>query len=84
MTRDIILGEIPILFKKYIYITPAVLGATVYYLLYNVIPEVVAYILGVIIITGIRIMAIFFKWNLPTIHENPATNLHIGDEDHKQ
>ena len=80
MIRDTILNEIPILFKKYIYIIPTVIGTLIYYLLYNVINEVIAFLIGAVVIMTIRILAIFLKWNLPNVHENPDTSLHISEE----
>jgi len=71
MTRDIILGTIPTIFRKRVYAVACMMGSSLYYLIVtyfmNGIPS--AYIVGSITCIGvifiIRMCATFFHWNMP-------------------
>ena len=65
--RDVLVGEIPIIFRKYIYLTPTLLGTIAYYFLSYTNMPLLAMGVGVAIIITLRVLAIVFKWNLPTI-----------------
>lgn len=64
--RDIFSAQIPMVFRKHIYLIPAVLGTGCYVFLLPYIPRLAAILISVFIILVIRILAIRFQWNLPT------------------
>lgn len=66
--RDILCGDVPLIFKPEIYATAALAGATIFVPLYLWLPDQriagIACILTVIII---RLGTIFYGWRLPTV-----------------
>lgn len=64
--RDIFSAQIPLVFRKHIYLIPALLGTSCYVLLLSHLPRLAAILISVSIILVIRILAILFHWNLPT------------------
>jgi len=66
MTREIIMNEVPALLRKRIYLVAALLGATLYYVLYSLsVSDLVAMPVSIILIVVIRILATVFKLNFP-------------------
>ena len=67
--RDILCTEIPIIFRKEIYATACIAGASAYFILqYTPLPNnVVVFIAGGIVIV-IRLLAVLFKLSLPTLY----------------
>tara|TARA_R110000787_G_scaffold86285_2_gene183960 strand:+ start:3541 stop:4161 length:621 start_codon:yes stop_codon:yes gene_type:complete len=67
--RDILCTEIPIIFRKEIYATACISGASAYFILqYTSLPNnIVVFIAGGIVI-AIRLFAVFFKLSLPTLY----------------
>ena len=66
MLRDVLLREMPFVLKKRVYAVAAILGALGSALLLRAgVGEIMAYGLGMIITTAVRILATVFKWNLP-------------------
>lgn len=65
MLRDILCNEVPIIFRKEIYATAALIGATLYLLLdyFQVIPEI-KLIASVVVVITIRILAVKYKIGL--------------------
>ena len=67
--RDTLCNEIPIIFRKEIYATACILGGFSYFLLQELpIPDAYAYLAGLIIVIGIRLLAVRFKIALPSIY----------------
>lgn len=64
--RDVFSAQIPLVFRKHIYLIPALLGTVCYVLLLPHLPRLVAILISVSIILIIRILAIRFRWNLHT------------------
>lgn len=64
--RDVFAHRIPIIFRKYIYLLPCLLGVLSYVLLLPV-NAVVAYVTGIAVIIGGRLIGIIFKINMPVI-----------------
>lgn len=79
-TRDILVGEIPIIFRKYVYATPAILGTLFYVIFYSIMNELAAMLIAIAIIVGIRILAITFKWDLPKIKQKKK-EIQVKDKD---
>ncbi|MAP80861.1 MAG: hypothetical protein CL526_07205 [Aequorivita sp.] len=67
--RDILCNQIPIIFRKEIYATACILGASAYFiLLKTAMPlEFVVIISGAIVFT-VRLLAVYFNLSLPTIY----------------
>lgn len=67
--RDILCNEIPIIFRKEIYATACILGATAYFLLHEtpISEDFIVIISGSIVIT-VRLLAVYFKLSLPSIY----------------
>lgn len=71
--RDIFTSRVPLIFRKHIYVLPALIGTAAYILLYGYISQIPAAVIGILLIIGIRILAIRFKWNLPIPHGKENT-----------
>ena len=68
MFRDIFVNEIPMIFRKYFYIIPCIIGSAVFTIMDKQLGEkfiILSVIVGLVIIVGLRMFAIIFKWNLP-------------------
>ena len=67
--RDTLCNEIPVIFRKEIYATACILGGFSYFLLQELpIPDTYAYLAGLLIVIGIRLLAVRFKIALPSIY----------------
>ncbi|MCC5932244.1 MAG: trimeric intracellular cation channel family protein [Cyclobacteriaceae bacterium] len=68
VTRDVLLNEVPLIFRKEIYATACLAGASLYFLLehYNV-PQVWSISITTIVIITIRLLSIKYKLGLPVI-----------------
>lgn len=67
--RDILCNEIPIIFRKEIYATACILGASAYFLLHAtpISENFIVIISGSIVIT-VRLLAVYFNLSLPSIY----------------
>lgn len=66
MLRDVLLQEMPFVLKKRVYAVAAIVGALGYALLMRMdMNGVMAYALGMMATTAVRILATVFRWNLP-------------------
>lgn len=82
--RDIMVARIPFVLKKRIYAVASLLGAVVYYeLKSNNIPQSISLIIGIIIVFGIRMASIHFKWELPKIHLDKNEKYINGQSENK-
>jgi uncharacterized membrane protein YeiH len=68
--RDILCTEIPVIFRKEIYATICILGGVVFFALkrFNLDNDVLYLITSLVIIT-VRLMAVKYKWYLPTLEK---------------
>ncbi|WP_269685276.1 trimeric intracellular cation channel family protein [Flavobacterium lacustre] len=66
--RDILCTEIPVIFRKEIYATVCIFGGIVFFFLkeMNLENDILYLITSLVIISG-RLMAVKFKWYLPTL-----------------
>lgn len=66
--RDILCNEIPIIFRREIYATICIIGGIVFFALkyFNLNNDILYVVTSLVIIT-IRLMAVRFKWYLPTV-----------------
>lgn len=67
--RDILCNEIPIIFRKEIYATACILGASAYFLLHftPITEDFIVIISGSIVII-VRLLAVYFNLSLPSIY----------------
>ena len=66
--RDILCNEIPIIFRREIYATICIIGGIVFFVLkYFNLNNDVLYLATSLVIITIRLMAVKFKWYLPTV-----------------
>jgi uncharacterized membrane protein YeiH len=68
--RDILCAEIPVIFRKEIYATICILGGIVFFILrkFNLNSDVL-YLTTSLVIISVRVMAVKFKWCLPTLNK---------------
>jgi len=66
--RDVFVNEVPIVFIKELYASASFVGVTIFYLLLLAGIELyAATIAGIIIVTGLRLVAMKYNWNLPKV-----------------
>ena len=66
--RDILCTEIPIIFRREIYATICILGGIIFFVLRKLNFESdVLYLTTSLVIISVRLMAVKFKWYLPTL-----------------
>ncbi len=64
--RDVIMREIPCVFKKRIYVIAAFVGVALYYLLLKIgVGDPIAMPVSAIAVFTVRVLATVFKWNMP-------------------
>lgn len=70
LIRDLMLMEIPFVFKKRIYALAAIAGAAIYYVMYLYDVNVfVSIAVGIFATFAVRMLATVFKWQLPKISQ---------------
>tara|TARA_B100000949_G_scaffold235572_2_gene259856 strand:+ start:8475 stop:9089 length:615 start_codon:yes stop_codon:yes gene_type:complete len=68
--RDILCNEIPVIFRKEIYATACILGASSYFLIVQFpVKEEYAYIAGILVVILLRLLAVRFKISLPSLYK---------------
>lgn len=66
--RDLFIGHIPNVFRKHIYAIAGLVGAFLYYVMFRMnLNPVFAMFIGISIVILLRLMATYFKWNLPKV-----------------
>lgn len=70
--RDILLNRIPLIFRKEIYATAAILGGAFYILLknYSSLSETLIQIITIVFIVSIRTLAVKYHWQIPKFYRN--------------
>jgi len=69
--RDVFVQDTPIIFVKELYASASFIGVVVFYFILVFDGSLyLATILGIIITTGLRMVAMKFNWNLPRVHSN--------------
>ena len=72
--RDILCNEIPVIFRKEIYATACILGGGSYFLIRRLpIIEEYAFVAAIIVVIGIRLLAVRYKIALPNIYRKTDT-----------
>lgn len=65
--RDMMANEMPYIFVKHIYASASLVGALLAALLWNVLGQNVAMMIGFVAVLSIRVLARHYKWNLPKL-----------------
>ncbi|HSB49853.1 MAG TPA: trimeric intracellular cation channel family protein [Nitrosopumilaceae archaeon] len=66
--RDVFVNEVPIVFIKELYASASFVGVTIFYLLLTAgVDLYVATLAGIVITTGLRLVAMKYNWNLPKV-----------------
>ncbi|RDS80292.1 trimeric intracellular cation channel family protein [Dyella psychrodurans] len=69
MLRDVMSARVPLIFTQDLYATAAIAGIVVYLLLQKLsTPRSLAVGVGVVVILGVRVMAVVFGMHLPRLH----------------
>ncbi|WP_438962599.1 trimeric intracellular cation channel family protein [Nonlabens sp.] len=64
--RDILVNEVPVIFRKNIYATACIAGGIVYFVLRKFsVPENIIFIMSGLCVIIIRLLAVRLKWQLP-------------------
>ncbi|OZD11731.1 hypothetical protein CH253_07705 [Rhodococcus sp. 06-156-3C] len=70
--RDVLVNEVPLLLRRDLYAVPALLGSTVVAIVEGSgLPDNVGLVAGTIIATGLRVLALWRRWNLPIARRLP-------------
>ena len=68
--RDILVNEVPVIFKKEIYATVSIAGAMAYLLLKKLgVVDPILQIVPVLFIIGVRLLVIYYKISLPSLYK---------------
>lgn len=74
VTRDILINEEPLFFRKDIYATACLAGGVVYWLLaLTALPSWVPQAACAVAVIGLRVAAVVFRWSLPILKVDPKT-----------
>ena len=65
LLRDIMIDEMPFVLKKRVYAIAAIAGGIIYYFLLPPAGSTIASLCGIVSTFAIRILATWFRWNLP-------------------
>ena len=69
--RDVFVNEIPIVFVKELYASASFVGVVVFYFMLVIGGELyLATIIGIILTTSLRLVAMKYNWNLPKVKGN--------------
>lgn len=74
ITRDILINEVPLFFRKDIYATACLFGGVVYWLVAMLpVGVIVPQIACAVAVLGLRIAAFTFNWSLPILKVDPSS-----------
>lgn len=63
--RDVLAGHMPYILVKHIYACASLIGALACALLWKCLPSFAAMLIGMLLVLIIRLLAAYFRWNLP-------------------
>lgn len=64
--RDVLVNEVPLLLRRDLYAIPALLGSSIVAVVEGAgLPTDVGLVVGTVMATGLRILALWRRWNLP-------------------
>ena len=66
--RDVIVQQVPIVFVKEFYASASFVGIVIFYLILLMISEIyLATVVGIVMTTSLRLVAMKYNWNLPRV-----------------
>ena len=69
--RDVFVNQVPIVFVKELYASASFVGVVIFYFILAVGADLyIASIVGIGIVTGLRLVAMKYNWNLPKVKGN--------------
>jgi uncharacterized membrane protein YeiH len=69
--RDILCNEIPVIFRREIYATICIFGGIIFFLLKKLnLNNDILYLVTSLVMIGLRLMAVKFKWSLQPLEKN--------------
>ncbi len=68
--RDMMSKNIPDIFVKHFYASASIVGVAFTCVLWNLVGETLAMVIGFIVIVALRFLAAKYHWNLPSIHDD--------------
>lgn len=69
--RDVFVNQVPIVFVKELYASASFIGAVIFYFILAVGADLyIASIVGIAVVTGLRLVAMKYNWNLPKVKGN--------------
>ena len=69
--RDVFVNQVPIVFVKELYASASFVGAAIFYFILAVGADIyIASIAGIVLTTGLRLVAMKYNWNLPKVRGN--------------
>ena len=68
--RDVMAGNTPYIFVKHVYASASIIGAVITVIMVGFCGELVGMVTGAVAVFIIRILAAYFKWNLPRIRKD--------------
>ena len=69
--RDVFVNQVPIVFVKELYASASFVGVVIFYFILAVGADLyIASIAGIVIVTGLRLVAMKYNWNLPKVRGN--------------
>ncbi|WP_338890023.1 trimeric intracellular cation channel family protein [Rhodococcus sovatensis] len=73
--RDMLVNEVPLLLRRDLYAVPALLGSTVVAVVEGSgLPGDIGLVVGTVAATGLRVLALWRRWNLPIARRLPAAD----------
>ena len=63
--RDVLAGNMPYILVKHIYACASLIGALACALLWKCLPSFASMLIGILLVLIIRLLAAYFRWNLP-------------------
>jgi len=73
--RDVLVNEIPVIFKKEIYATISIAGSSLYLILKSTtLNDTVIYLVPIFLIIILRLIVVHYKISLPSIYRNESLN----------
>lgn len=73
MMRDVLINEVPLIFRKDIYAVASVLGGTIYYVAFSLgMADIGCQVLCLVSVVLIRILAVAFGVNLPSLRSEES------------
>lgn len=69
--RDVFVNQVPIVFVKELYASASFIGVVIFYfILFAGADLYIASVVGIVIVTGLRLVAMKYNWNLPKVKGN--------------